>query len=257
MFVTTSIKFTPELISEAKHLAKKLHVPYVKRNRAGMQELYQQYDPEAVIVARNGWRYEHQNGHEFFFHPNMSALRIKHLGQGQADAMVEAAGLRVGDTVLDCTLGMGADAIVASYAVGESGKVIALESQTLIATLVEQGFQTYESDRTRLVQAMRRIEVRHGSYQEQLPTFPDQSVDIVLFDPMFRDTVRESAAMQALKPLANPTAIDEQSFSEAKRVARRAVLVKERPRSGEFARLGLEVIKESSHFSWGIWRREG
>lgn len=257
MFVTTSVKPTIQQIEEAKQLAKRLQIPYVRREKGSMKKLYDRFkDPEAVIVAKNDWRYEHRDGHTFFFHPNMSALRIKHLTQGKPDALVEVAALRPGDVVLDCTLGMGADAIVASYVVGERGKVIGLESQPVIAALVEHGLQTYASDRERLVAAMRRIEVREGSYRDLLPTFADNSVDVVIFDPMFRETVKESVAMQALKPLANPAPLDERSVAEAKRVARRAVLFKERPKSGEFERLGFAIEKHSSQFAWGIWRKE-
>lgn len=256
MFVTTSIQPTPEQVEEAKRLARKLQVPYRYRRRDSVRKLLDRVkESEVLIVTKSEWRYQHRNGHTFFFHPNMSALRIKHIADGKPDPLVEVASLRTGDVVLDCTLGMGADSIVASYVVGESGRVIAIESQPVIAAIVEQGFQTYQSDRKRLVDAMRRIEVRLGSYQELLPNFPDQSVDVVMFDPMFRETVKESQAMQALKPLANPSPLDEASVQEAKRVARRSVLLKERPNSGEFERLGFEIAKVSSQYAWGIWRR--
>lgn len=46
--------------------------------------------------------------------------------------MVEAMDLKPKMSVLDCTLGLGTDATVASYIVGENGKVVGLESATLI-----------------------------------------------------------------------------------------------------------------------------
>lgn len=221
-----------------------------------MEDLFRRLrEREAVIVTKNEWRYENADGHTFSFHPNMSALRIKHLAQGQADPLVACAGLKMGDQVLDCTLGMGADAIVSAFAVGKQGRVVALESQPVIADLVKHGLETYKTDRTTLREAMRRIEVIQADYREYLQKLPDASFDVVMFDPMFRETVRASAAMQALKPIANPDPLDAESVQEALRVARRAVLLKERPQSGEFERLGFTIAKKASHYAWGVIRK--
>jgi hypothetical protein len=147
---------------------------------------------------------------------------------------------------------MGADAIVASYVTGPEGKVVALESEPVIAALVGHGMRTYSTDRTELMEAMRSVEVVCADYRDYLPRLPDNSFDIVMFDPMFSETVRESSAMQALRPLANPEPLDPESVKEAIRVARRAVLLKERRGSGEFARLGFRVAKEASTYAFGV-----
>lgn len=258
MFVTTSFHPGSKELHEARYLASYLGVPFVKRGRDSLADLFVRTGKnEAVIVAKQGWRYENQEGHQFFFHPNMSALRIKHLIKGEPDPLVTSSGMQPGDHVLDCTLGMGADAIVSSFVVGEKGKVVGLESQPVIAALVKQGLQTYQTDREYLNRAMRGIEVIQADYRSYLRECRDQSFDIVLFDPMFRETVQASAAMQALKPLANPAPLDKGSVEEAVRVARKAVLLKERPRSGEFERLGFQIVKEASNYAWGVIRKEG
>lgn len=258
MFVTTSFQPTQKQIEEAKALAAKWKVTYVERQQDTLKELFRRLaDDEAIIVTKDEWRYQHLNGHRFSFHPNMSALRIKHIKQGHKDPLVTCADLKPGDVVLDCTLGMGADAIVASYAVGSSGKVIALESQPVIAELVKHGLKNYQTKRSELKEAMRRIEVVQADYRHYLKKLPDGFVDVVIFDPMFRETVKASQAMQILKPLANPEPLDKESVQEALRVARRAVLLKERPQSGEFEHLGFTVAKKSSHYAWGIIRKEG
>ncbi|MFC7441506.1 class I SAM-dependent methyltransferase [Laceyella putida] len=258
MFVTTS--FHPGTIEtqEARELAALLEIPYVKRERHSLPELFAQMgESRAVVVTKQGWRVEEKQGLPFFFHPNMSALRIKQLLNGDRDAMVDSAELRPGDQVLDCTLGMGADAIVAAFAVGEEGKVVALESEPVIAAIVKRGLETYQTDRNALNEAMRRVEVIQADYRSYLPQCQDDSFDVVMFDPMFRETVRASTAMQQLKPLANPHPLDEGAVREALRVARRAVLLKERPKGGEFARLGFEIVKSSSNFAWGVIRKGG
>lgn len=255
MFVTTSFDPGHKEIQEARFLASHLGIHFVQRNRDSLPDLFRRAGKkEAVIVTKQGWRYENEEGHTFFFHPNMSALRIKHMLKGEPDPLVACSGMQPGDHVLDCTLGMGADSIVSSFAVGETGRVVALESQPVIAILVRHGLQTYETKRDSLNQAMRAIEVIETDYRPYLRQCPDQSFDIVYFDPMFRETVKASAAMQALKPIANPEPVDEASVQEAVRVARKAVLLKERPKSGEFERLGFQKVKEASNYAWGLIR---
>ena len=258
MFVTTSFHPGDQETNEAKELARAWKVQFVRRGRRSLQALFEQTaSDQVVIVSKEGWRYEDKKGHSFFFHPNMSALRIKHLASGQPDSMVSVAGLKEGDFVLDCTLGMGADSIVASYVVGEKGRVVALESEPVIAAIAGHGLQTYRTGRKALNEAMRRVEIVQARYQTYLKQLEDQSFDVVMFDPMFRETVKQSSAMQMLKPLANPEPLDPESVQEAVRVARRVVLLKERPKSGEFERLGFTIVKASSNYAWGVIRKGG
>jgi 16S rRNA (guanine1516-N2)-methyltransferase len=166
LFVTTSFHPGSKELHEARYLASYLGVPFVHRGRDSLSDLFVRAGKnEAVIVTKQGWRYENQDGHQFFFHPNMSALRIKHLMKGESDPLVTSSGMQPGDHVLDCTLGMGADAIVSSFVVGEKGKVVGLESQPVIAALVKQGLKTYQTDREYLNQAMRAIEVIQADYR--------------------------------------------------------------------------------------------
>lgn len=238
-------------------MSKQLGCPYIRREGHSIRDLYESWQmKQAIIVAKNGWRYEDQKGNRFSFHPNMAALRMKQLQMGQKDSMVECSGMKAGDAVLDCTLGMGADSIVASYIVGEQGKVVALESQPIIANIVKHGLATYETDRKTLQQAMRNITVLEEDYRSFLPSLDDSSFDIILFDPMFRETVKTSTAMQKLKPLANPEPLDLISVHEAIRVSRKAVLLKERRGSPEFDRLGFSIIREASTYAWGIIRKK-
>ncbi|MBA4494441.1 class I SAM-dependent methyltransferase [Paenactinomyces guangxiensis] len=257
MFVTTSFHPGIKELHEARSLASSLGVPFIQRERDSLVDLFARTGKkQVIIVTKKGWRYEDQKGDQFFFHPNMSALRIKHMMKGEPDALVASSSMEPGDQVLDCTLGMGADAIVSSFAVGEEGKVVALESQPVIAALVKQGLKTYMTNRKELNRAMRAIEVVQADYRFYLRQCPDRSFDIVYFDPMFRETVQSSAAMQMLKPIANPEPLDEDSVREAVRVAKKAVLLKERPKSGEFERLGFEIVKEASNYAWGVIRKK-
>lgn len=51
---------------------------------------------------------------------------------------------------------------------------------------------------------MQGVRVVCADYREYLRRMGDDSFDVVLFDPMFRQTVTRSSALQALKMLANP-----------------------------------------------------
>jgi 16S rRNA G966 N2-methylase RsmD len=257
LFVSTSFHPEKKQIEEAKQLAAELNVPYLERRRDSLAALFRRAgDDRVVLVTKEDWRVHDADGNEFFFHPGMSVMRIKNWQRGQEEPLLSIAGLRPGDEVLDCTLGMGADAIVASYFTGKNGRVVALESQPVLAAIVRHGLETYEHEQPELTEAMRRIEVIQADYRHFLRTLPDRSFDIVMFDPMFRQTILESTAMQMLRPLANSEPLDEASVREAVRVARRVVLFKERPESGEFERLGFTKARESSQFTWGVIRVE-
>lgn len=64
-----------------------------------------------------------------------------------------------GDSVLDCTLGLAADAMLAAYTVGEAGRVVGLEANPNVAFIVRQGMQTYDTAELPLTACMRHIEV--------------------------------------------------------------------------------------------------
>jgi 16S rRNA G966 N2-methylase RsmD len=254
MFVVTT-SHEPSFIEQeqAETIAASLFVPYIKRDRSSLDKMYKQYEIDGVlIVTKQGLRYESNGYPSFFFHPNLSLVRLKQWSKGQNDAMVRTANLVEGDHVLDCTLGMGADAIVSSFVTGEKGRVVGLESEPLLACMVSNGLQNYVSGRPVIDAAMRRIEVVNNNYRSYLAHSKDDSFDVVVFDPMFRKTVYDSKAMQSLKPLANPAAVDEESVAHAVRVARKRVLLKERRNSSEFARLGFTIVHQSSSYAWGV-----
>ena len=233
-------------------------LPDIPRERKTLKQLFAETgSTQAVVVTRDEIRWEDREGRRFFFHPSMSAVRVKRLRSGGDDPLAASSGMRRGDEVLDCTLGLGADAIVSSFAVGPEGKVVALESQPVIAALVEYGLCTYTTDRADLTEAMRRVKVVCADYRDYLPRLPDNSFDIVMFDPMFGETVRESSAMQALRPLANPEPLDPAVGEGSGPGGPPCRAPQERRGSGEFARLGFKVAREASTYAFGVIRVEG
>ncbi len=182
-------------------------------------------------------------GIEYFFHPNMARTRIHNLREGGGDPMVTAMALSPGDEALDCTLGRGSDAIVASWVVREEGRVVGIEVVPLVAELTIAGLKAYEIEGPGLMDAMRRIEARRGDYEQVLPSLPDGAFDVVYFDPFFHETVEQSQAMAQLRRIGEHRELREEVVREAARVARRCVVIKQR-REGPLRELpGIERIE--------------
>lgn len=252
--VTTGHKVKDASVRLATETAARLGLPFIRRGSASLEELKNTYGAAFVLIAKKGGlRLDTPEG-ELFFHPNMAHLRVKNLRLGKPDHMVEAMGLRSGMQVLDCTLGLGADAIVASFAVGNTGRVTGLEASPLIAAVVGYGLGHFVAENYPIQEAMRNIQAIQTDYLEYLQVQPDKSVDIVYFDPMFRHPLRESVQLAPLRTSADHRPVSQEAIQEAKRVARRRVVLKENSRSMEFARLGFVNIVggKYSHVHYGV-----
>ena len=240
--VTTARKWNDETIALAKATAEKLGIVYAPRLRLSVDEVRERYHVDFVLVAKQDLLVLDTPQGELFFHPNMAHLRLKNIRKGDGDRMSEAMDLKPGMSVLDCTLGFGADSIVASFVVGPEGSVTGLESQPLIEAVVSRGLSHFAGDTWRIIEAMRRVKTVCTDSLAYLKSQPDKSVDVVYFDPMFRHPLMDSASLTPLRTVANHAALSQEHIEEARRVARHRVVFKENARSGEFARLGFSRI---------------
>lgn len=223
--VTTSRKAAPSLVAQARSLAALHGLPFVERHDLRIDQLARD---QAVLVVGGEGILLHARGTTFRYHPGMAVNRIRTMRQGRRDWMVAAMELREGDHVLDATLGLGSDLLVASYVVGGAGRAVGLESEALLALVVRAGMATYVHSVAEVTAALRRIEVLHARYEEYLTALPARSFDVVYFDPMFQEPVEESRHMEPLRALANPTPLHPSALDLARRVARRRVVVKDR-----------------------------
>lgn len=242
------------MLSKAQDIAYQLQIPYIPRENYSLQQLTEKYPNDGLlIVSRTGLKI-YAAGQEFFFHPGMATLRIKSLSNGHNDLMIQAMQLKPQDTVLDCTLGLGADALVANYVVGPAGRVTGLEINPLMAFVVAEGIKNFHNNNRLLMQAVKGIKVVNANYREYLKTLASASVDVVYFDPMFRKPLFKSASMSPLRKLADHHPVDEESLKEACRVARKRVVMKETANSTEFMRLGFKTVLggKSSPVAYGI-----
>lgn len=247
-YVTTSRRGTETEVAEARELAALLGIPFRLRTGPLSPE-----DGPVLVVTKGKLLIETHSG-PLFFHPGMAKPRIRAFQQGRRDVMAAAMGLEPGLSVLDCTLGLGADAIVTSFVVGATGRVVGLETVPALAEVVRRGMATYDFPHADIVEAMRRIQVVHGNHRRYLAALDDNSFDVVYFDPLFRDPVQETIHMQPWRELGSASPLTESTLMEARRVARRRVVVKERSDGGVFEQLGIERIEggKGSRIAYGI-----
>ncbi|AWB44891.1 SAM-dependent methyltransferase [Paenibacillus sp. CAA11] len=256
MIITTGDHEAQGSVQRALQIAAGTGLRYVRRSGLSLSKLRKKYnDPDILIVLENGIRIAGEDGEPMFFHPSMSFVRAKRLLKGGKDLMLEAAGVVPGDRIIDCTAGLGADSIIFSMGSGPLGEVVSLESSFPLYMLLREGLASYHSGLKEFDEALSRIEVRHGHHLDWLKQMPDQSADIVYFDPMFREPTTESSSISPLRSYANLDQISLEAIAEARRVARKAVVLKEKRDSGEFTRLGFDLPDRSrSKITYGVMR---
>jgi 16S rRNA (guanine1516-N2)-methyltransferase len=254
MIITTGYDPIPEIVQRAQTLAGRLNVEYKPRGNLSFGKLMERYgDEDVLVVLQEAVRLLRPGMPPMEFHPSMGFVRAKRVIKGEGDPMLEAAGMEQGDSVLDCTAGLGTDSLLFAVYGGDSSEITALESSLPLYALLLEGLSSYVSGQELVNAAMRRIKVVHSDHLNYLRVQQDKSVDIVYFDPMFRQPLTDSAAISPLRQYANGAALSQESVAEAVRVARKCVLLKEKALSGEFERLGFtELLRNKSKTSYGV-----
>ncbi|MCP1123574.1 class I SAM-dependent methyltransferase [Bacillus sp. 3103sda1] len=254
MIVTTAGRTNKEMTAYAEKIAADLQCSFFARNDRPIYELHDQYKQDALVTGKNRLAIFPQGTEEsFFFHPNSAMFRVKRLMRGEHDPFLQAAQLEEGMEVLDCTLGMASDSIVASYAVGEAGQVTGLEGNRYMAYLIEKGLKQWNAGVTEINEAMQRITVNHTEHLAFLQQCAENCYDVVYLDPMFEETVLESDGIRGLKHFALYNDITDETIEEAKRVARKRVVLKDHFRSTRFKKHNFFVYKrKSSKFHFGV-----
>jgi hypothetical protein len=254
MFVTTASRFNSEIVKEAIKAADELDIPFHPRDGYSIKGLMERLSSTAsmVIGKERIELYFKNKEYPFFFHPNSASFRIKRLVKGEKDPFIEAAGLTEGMSLLDCTMGLGSDSIVASFVAGKRGRILAAEGNRYLHFIVKKGLQSWNSEKMDMNEPMRRIELLHTTYQELLKKLPENTVDVVYIDPMFEETITESNGIEALRELALYGGLTKDVIQEAKRVAKKRIVLKEHYKSTRFTELGFHVMKrKTSRFHFG------
>lgn len=254
MFITTAGRTNLLMIEKAVKTAEDLQISYIPRYKKSVKFLQEFQNDDCIVVGKNRLElFPYGESEPFFFHPNSAMFRIKRLMNGEHDPFLEAAELKKGMRVLDCTLGLASDSIISSYAVGETGEVIGVEANRYLAYLVKEGLKCWESSINEMNDAMRRIRVHHSYSNDFLKRQKDNSFDVVYFDPMFEESVAESDGIKALSRFAVYDDLNESLFKEALRVTNRRIVLKDHFRSKRFEKYGFHVFKRTTaKFHYGI-----
>ena len=236
----------------ARRLAADSGYPYVQRGQETLVHTAARAGRSGLIIVERTHLSVWIAGRRFRYHTSMARLRVLALQRGQQDALVAALGIAPGGRVLDCTCGLGADAIVASYAAGRAGRVRALEASPLLALLVERGIASCARDAPPdLVPAMRRVDICCADFVRYLRREADNAWDVVYFDPMFTETIAAARGLDLVRCLARPGGPSLADLQQARRVARRRVVMKDRRPGRELERLGFTTVHESRRVCYG------
>ena len=251
--VTHTANANAVLIGQAKSIALELNCPLIDRHSATIQSLLEQFNLDALVVVEQYKLTLHTLDGLLRHHPNTSVLRITNLCRGRSDVLTDLMHLKNGDRLLDCTCGLGADAITGAHITGDEGFVLALESSPLLALLAGRGMESYtHQSHIEVTQAMRRVNIKNACYQDVLSELPDKSFDVVYFDPMFKNSIETANGIQLIRVLANYETPTNEDILHAKRIASRSVLLKDSSNGKLLSQLNFNLAKTGRHFSYGI-----
>lgn len=261
LMISGAVRFVTESVSSARadnEVASKARAEAIRLGweHVARKDLAARLKPVSVadvlIFGADGARLvRYQEGAKtasFRFHPSTAPLRIKNLARGGTDVMAAAMGLGSGDEVLDCTMGLGADAIVAAFIAGPNGRVQALEASEEVFAAVDIGMRDYDGDYL-IKEATGRISRLMSDYRQALRGYEDGSFDVVYMDPMFLTRVSSATPIDAIRPWACGEYPSWEDILHAARVSRRRFVMK--VRKGERASLpydmGRIMVFHSSH----------
>lgn len=238
--VTTTKKPTDDQLLKVENVQKKLNLSYVERKNDSIARMLDRDNCEYFLVVKRDKLVLTDGCSELYWHPNMAIMKIKATRDGEIDPIIKAMDLQKGDSVLDCTLGFAADALVVSSYVGEDGIILGTEVNKYIAYLTQDGLKNYYIEDEEIKSSMRRINVINANYNDYLKSLSDNSFDVVYFDPMFKAPNKKSAFMNSLRPFAEHSYITLDTVQEALRVARKRVVAKDRMFSKELEDIGFK-----------------
>ncbi len=246
MIVTTSSRPTKKMIEQANNVAKDLDLIFISRDKEPITLLQDKYKCDVIVVGGNRISiHQSQTELPLFFHPNSAMFRVKRILKGENDPFLQATKLTTNMSILDCTLGLASDSIVSSVVVGKNGKVVGIEGNRYLAYIVRQGLKTWDSGLAEMNEAMQQIKVIHMNNLDYLRNEKTDAFDVVYFDPMF-ETKINSEGINMIRNLALYCQLEEETIEEAKRVAKRRIVLKDHWKSSRFNRFGFQVFKRST-----------
>lgn len=251
--VTTAYRPTAATVAEAERIAEELDIQFLARHKRSVEKMHADEQADILVASKERLEFYPMGKTEpFFFHPNSAAFRTKR--PLEKDPLIEVSGLAPGDSFLDCTLGMASDAITVSQYIGSDGNIVGCESNLNIAYILKKGLSRYDA-MPHLTEAMRRVQVVSSEAVDYLKTLDDEVFDIVYMDPMFTEEIKESSNFTPVRSSADMGQLSDEWMKEAKRVAKKAVVLKAHFRSKDFDRYGFERrVRPNTKFHYGVIR---
>lgn len=252
--VTTAGRPDEQSHLKAIQLCEELGYDFEPRNKRSVKKLSDEQNVNVIVAGKNRLEYYPKSATTpFFFHPNSAAFRLKRIARGETEPLLDACQLQEGNSFLDCTLGIGSDAMVAAFVVGENGQVVGLEHDKNVAFIVQTGMQQYDTSELPLTACMRSIQVIHSEAVDYLKNQEDNSFDVVYMDPMFEEVIEESNNFEPLRKAGSHIALSEEWVNEALRVAKKRVVLKAHFHSDLFERYGFRrMVRVTSKFHFGV-----
>lgn len=258
--VTTGQKDTPETLAEGRQVAALLQIPFIARNKKSLNSLANEYGfKTAIIWTKKGPLLVNERGQQHYFHLSMAQLRLVKIARGEEDPLVKAVGNEDIESFLDCTLGLGSDSLVVSFAKPSINRFVGVEGMPELAFITNFGLRHFEHENPKVTEALRKIQVCAVDHYEYLRTLPNSSVDVIYFDPMFTRPVEESPQFQTLRGYNWDNDLNEVVFAEAVRVARKRIIVKARKTENAFNNIPIhyEVGGKYSRVIYGVYEIDG
>ncbi len=265
--LTTAQKSNEAIQEEAKALASSMHMTYIKRGKSSIPSLFEAHQCEYIaVLTGSGLTIHFPENQQHTFHLSMAQLRILRLQRGKGDHLVNAVqalldkkGLSNNDpfTFLDCTIGLGSDSSIVSYCYPQA-QITGLEGSLPIWLATSYGLEHYVHSEESVTNALRRIQVKHDTFENYLPNLTDNSIDIIYFDPMFEVPVEDSPQFKPLRGHTVESHIDDKIMAQAMRVASYGVIIKERPFSSVFQKYPPHkwVGGKYSRIGYGVYIKE-
>lgn len=248
--LTWSSEPSARFLDEVRAAASRWALPVWPRARKqGLAEGLEQF-ASLLVHGGSGWKLVDSEG-ALGVTPGLAMLRLKRLAVSvERDALLRHAQVRAGDRIVDATIGLGADARVLAAVAGARGHIVGLEASKPLAVLLAEGLRHEQA-----WPGSAALEVQHARAGDWLAAQPAQSVDIVFFDPMFDRPRHASPDFEVLRRHAVNDSLSRDAIDQAKRVARRLVLMK----AGDpttLAPLGLSplVPGDNANVFWGAHR---
>jgi len=245
--ITTSLKASSEVRARAMECSTAWGLPFYDRRKDSIERIHGQADV-LLLFAAKGLYISSAHG-QLRPHLSTAAVRLRHVAAGQSDPLIRAADLQAGDSVIDCTYGLGRDAVVAAHIIGPTGSLIGIEASAALFYMAQENRPLAECDGAVDVEPA-DITVVHADARDWLAQQPSQSVDIVLIDPMFANPKSSDASFGLLRSLASDIQLDQQWVERAQRVARRWVVVKSGNWFPWFDEIGLVAVHSHGNARW-------